>query len=118
MITAESLKRTLRVKSIKKKGKRKKKLCHLFVWFYLGGFSFTTEHTSVGLNLALGAVCEIADSEITVSENSQEIAYAFGIPEAIVSPYLHSGLLKGLNYCNGSYTAFLSPVWHFHTHDL
>ncbi|XVF07479.1 hypothetical protein REPUB_Repub06bG0142700 [Reevesia pubescens] len=72
--------------------------------------SFTTEHTSVGLNIALGAVCEIADSKATVGENSQEIAYAFGMSEAIVSPCLHSGLLKGLNYCNGSYTASLSPV--------
>ncbi|XP_022744777.1 protein downstream neighbor of Son-like isoform X2 [Durio zibethinus] len=72
--------------------------------------SFTTEHTSVGLNIALGAVCEIADSEATVGENSQEMAYAFGIPEAIVSPYLHSGLVKGLSYCNGSYTVSLSPV--------
>ncbi|XP_022747446.1 uncharacterized protein LOC111297096 isoform X4 [Durio zibethinus] len=72
--------------------------------------SFTTEHTSVGLNIAVGAVCEIADSEATVGENSQEIAFAFGIPEAIVSPYLHSGLVKGLNYCNGSYTVSLSPV--------
>ncbi|XVE61346.1 hypothetical protein DITRI_Ditri06bG0032100 [Diplodiscus trichospermus] len=72
--------------------------------------SFTTEHTSVGLNTALGVVCEIADSEATVGENSQEIAYAFGIPEAIVSPNLHSGLVKGLDYCNGSYTVHLSPV--------
>ncbi|XVF55925.1 hypothetical protein PTKIN_Ptkin06aG0075000 [Pterospermum kingtungense] len=72
--------------------------------------SFTTEHTSVGLNVALGAVCEVVDSEATVGENSQEIAYAFGIPEAIVSPYLHSGLLNSLNYCNGSYKVSLSPV--------
>ncbi|XVE96225.1 hypothetical protein REPUB_Repub02eG0203400 [Reevesia pubescens] len=72
--------------------------------------SFTTEHTSVGLNIALGAVCEIADSEATVGENSQEIAYDFGIPESIVSPYLQSGFLKGLNYCKGSYTVLLSPL--------
>ncbi|KAE8668439.1 protein downstream neighbor of Son-like isoform X2 [Hibiscus syriacus] len=48
--------------------------------------SFTTEHTSVGLNIALGPVSQIADSDATVS------------------------LLKGLNYCNGSYTASLSPL--------
>ncbi|MBA0788418.1 hypothetical protein Gotri_006806 [Gossypium trilobum] len=71
--------------------------------------SFTTEHTSVGLNTALGVVSQIADSEVTV-EDSQETAYTFGIPEAIVSPCLHSGLLKGLSYCNGSYTVSLSPV--------
>ncbi|XP_039068305.1 uncharacterized protein LOC120214486 [Hibiscus syriacus] len=72
--------------------------------------SFTTEHTSVGLNVALGVVSQIADSDATVSEDSQEVADEFGIPETIISPYLHSGLLKGLNYCNGSYTASLSPV--------
>ncbi|XP_039039728.1 LOW QUALITY PROTEIN: protein downstream neighbor of Son-like [Hibiscus syriacus] len=72
--------------------------------------SFTTEHTSVGLNIALGPVSQIADSDATVSEDSQEITNEFGIPETIISPYLHSGLLKGLNYCNGSYTASLSPV--------
>ncbi|MBA0625047.1 hypothetical protein Godav_010299 [Gossypium davidsonii] len=71
--------------------------------------SFTTEHTSVGLNTALGVVSQIADSEVTL-EDSQETAYTFGIPEAIVSPCLHSGLLKGLSYCNGSYTVSLSPV--------
>ncbi|PPD95897.1 hypothetical protein GOBAR_DD07064 [Gossypium barbadense] len=71
--------------------------------------SFTTEHTSVGLNTALGVVSQIADSEVTV-EDSQETAYTFGIHEAIVSPCLHSGLLKGLSYCNGSYTVSLSPV--------
>ncbi|GMI63312.1 hypothetical protein like AT3G54750 [Hibiscus trionum] len=72
--------------------------------------SFTTEHTSVGLNIALGVVSQIADSEATVSEDSQETANEFGIPETIVSPYLHSCLLKGLSHCNGSYTVSLSPV--------
>ncbi|XP_039070236.1 protein downstream neighbor of Son-like [Hibiscus syriacus] len=72
--------------------------------------SFTTEHTSVGLNIALGVVSQIADSDTTVSEDSQEIANEFGIPETIISPHLHSGLLKGLRYCNESYTASLSPV--------
>ncbi|OMO95037.1 Donson [Corchorus capsularis] len=72
--------------------------------------SFTTELASVGLNTALEAVCEEADSEATIDEESEEISDAFGIPEAIVSPRMLSGLLKGLNYCNGSYTASLSPV--------
>ncbi|GMJ13977.1 hypothetical protein like AT3G54750 [Hibiscus trionum] len=74
--------------------------------------SFTTEHTSVGLNIALGTVCEIADSsEATSDENTQEIAgYSFGVPEAVVSPNLNSGLLKGLKYCNGSYIVSLTPV--------
>ncbi|OMP05790.1 Donson [Corchorus capsularis] len=72
--------------------------------------SFTTELASVGLNIALEAVCEEADTEATIDEESEEISDAFGIPEAIVSPRMLSGLLKGLNYCNGSYTASLSPV--------
>ncbi|XP_039022698.1 protein downstream neighbor of son homolog isoform X2 [Hibiscus syriacus] len=67
--------------------------------------SFTTEHTSVGLNTALGTLCEIAgSSEATSDENTQEIiGYSFGVPEAIVSPHLNSGLLKELKYCDGSY---------------
>ncbi|KAK8504450.1 hypothetical protein V6N12_030546 [Hibiscus sabdariffa] len=74
--------------------------------------SFTTDHTSVGLNIALGTVSEIADSsEATSDENTQEITgYSFGVPEAIVSPNLNSGLLKGLKYCNGSYVVSLTPV--------
>ncbi|KAK8488464.1 hypothetical protein V6N11_059441 [Hibiscus sabdariffa] len=74
--------------------------------------SFTTDHTSVGLNIALGTVSEIADSsEATSDGNTQEITgYSFGVPEAIVSPNLNSGLLKGLKYCNGSYVVSLTPV--------
>ncbi|OMO86047.1 Donson [Corchorus capsularis] len=90
--------------------------------------SFTTELASVGLNIALEAVseeadneaivgeepkeivCEEVDSEATVGEEPEEISDAFGIPEAIGSPHMLSGLLKGLNYCNGSYTVSLSPV--------
>ena len=77
-----------------------------FGWF----FSFITEPTSVGLNVALGATCEKSDSQAAAGEDLQESSFAFGIPEAIVSPSLCSGLLKGLKYDNGSYTAFLSPI--------
>ncbi|KAK8371149.1 hypothetical protein V6Z12_A01G225900 [Gossypium hirsutum] len=69
--------------------------------------SFTTEHTSVGLNIGVGAVCEIGDS----SEATQEtIGYAFDIPGVMVSPHLNSGLVKGLKYCNDSYIVSLSPL--------
>lgn len=85
-------------------------ITHLFSDLTWVVFSFTTEHTSVGLNIALATACEKADSEATVAEDSQETAYAFGIPKVVVSPYLLAGLLKGLNYCNGSYAVSLSPV--------
>ncbi|MBA0607916.1 hypothetical protein Godav_020179 [Gossypium davidsonii] len=69
--------------------------------------SFTTEHTSVGLNIGVGAVCEIGDS----SEATQEtIGYAFDIPGVMVSPHLNSGLVKGLKYCNDAYIVSLTPL--------
>ncbi|KAB1205646.1 hypothetical protein CJ030_MR7G017818 [Morella rubra] len=71
--------------------------------------SFTTEPTSVGLNVALGTACEKSASQAASGEGLQESSYAFGIPEATVSPYLCSGFLKGLKYAGGSYTASLSP---------
>ncbi|XP_065622768.1 uncharacterized protein LOC111991103 [Quercus suber] len=72
--------------------------------------SFITEPTSVGLNVALGATCEKSDSQAAAGEGLQESSFAFGIPEAIVTPSLCSGLLKGLKYDNGSYTASLCPI--------
>ncbi|GLT88392.1 hypothetical protein SLE2022_064190 [Rubroshorea leprosula] len=72
--------------------------------------SFTTECTSIGLNVALGAVSEKTDTEETVSQSSQKTTNAFGISETFVSPYLSSGLLKSLNYSSGSYTVSLSSV--------
>ncbi|XP_062167488.1 uncharacterized protein LOC133873750 isoform X2 [Alnus glutinosa] len=72
--------------------------------------SITTEPTSIGLNVALGAAGEKSDSETAAGEGLQESSYAFGMPEATVTPCLYSGLLKGLKYMNGSYTASLSPI--------
>lgn len=70
-------------------------------------FSFTTEHTSVGLNIGVGAVCEIGDSREATQET---IGYAFDIPGVMVSPHLNSGLVKGLKYCNDSYIVSLTPL--------
>lgn len=64
--------------------------------------SFMTEPTSMALNVALEAVDEKSDTK--------EASNAFGIPEAIVTSHLRSGLLKGLKYSNGSYTATVSPI--------
>jgi hypothetical protein len=72
-------------------------------------FSFTTERTSIGLNAALETACEKPDQAAAV-EGLQESSHAFGIPEATVAPCLGSGFLKGLKYCDGSYTASLSPA--------
>ncbi|KAI9153672.1 hypothetical protein LWI28_014816 [Acer negundo] len=80
--------------------------------------SFRTDRTSVGLNVALGAVSKKSDTEATVDESDTQATAGedlrptcpFGISEAIITPYLQSGYLKGLEHSNGSYTAFLSPV--------
>lgn len=73
-------------------------------------FSFTTERTSVGLNVALGPVCEKSNAQATEDESLQLTNPIFGVPEAIVTPYLRSGYLKSLKHSEGSYTASLSPV--------
>ncbi|XP_062112345.1 uncharacterized protein LOC133823532 isoform X2 [Humulus lupulus] len=72
--------------------------------------SFSTEPTSTGLNVALEAVSEKPDTQAAAGEGLKDASYAFGIPEAVVTPQLHSGFLKGLKYSNGSYTASLSPI--------
>ncbi|KAL5545652.1 hypothetical protein UlMin_005339 [Ulmus minor] len=72
--------------------------------------SFTTEPTSIALNVALEAVSEKSDPQAASSDGLQEVGYAFGIPEAIVAPHLRSSLLKGLKYSNGSYTATRSSI--------
>lgn len=72
--------------------------------------SFTTERTSIGLNVALRAVCEKPETEALVDEGLREITETFGIPESIVTPYLCSGQLKGLKYCQDSYTVSLSAA--------
>ncbi|KAM7261646.1 hypothetical protein ACFE04_020723 [Oxalis oulophora] len=65
--------------------------------------SFTTVHTSVGLNAALRLDSENTDKELQVTD------HAFGINGATVAPFSCSGFLKGLKYCSGSYDASLSP---------
>ncbi|KAF5734002.1 protein downstream neighbor of Son [Tripterygium wilfordii] len=72
--------------------------------------NFVTERTSTGLNVALGTFSEKSDSLAASDEHCLESSCAFGIAEARVVPCLHSGILKSLKYCNGSYTASLSPV--------
>ncbi|KAB5519591.1 hypothetical protein DKX38_023910 [Salix brachista] len=71
--------------------------------------NFTTERTSIGLNVALKTAGEKPDEAAAV-EGLQESSHSFGIPEAIVAPCLRSGFLKGLKFCDGSYVASLSPV--------
>ncbi|KAF3442788.1 hypothetical protein FNV43_RR16705 [Rhamnella rubrinervis] len=72
--------------------------------------SFTTEPTTTALNAALEAVCEKSDTRTEASEGLEESNYAFGIPEAVVTPFLCSGPLKWLKYSNCSYTATVSPL--------
>ncbi|XP_031395522.1 protein downstream neighbor of Son isoform X1 [Punica granatum] len=72
----------------------------------LGSFeaSFMTEGISIGLNAALEAIRAEPNSE------DPKDSPAFGISEATVSPFLLSGSLKSLRFCDGSYTASISPA--------
>uniref|UniRef100_A0A803QIA1 Protein downstream neighbor of Son n=1 Tax=Cannabis sativa TaxID=3483 RepID=A0A803QIA1_CANSA len=57
--------------------------------------SFLTEPTSTGLNVALEAVSEKPDTQASAGEGLKEASYAFGIPEAVVAPQLHSDTKPG-----------------------
>ncbi|KAF8403417.1 hypothetical protein HHK36_011520 [Tetracentron sinense] len=72
--------------------------------------SFTTEPISLGLNVALETSCQKSDPQTDTGKGLPESSYAFGVPEAVVSPCLLSASLRGLKYFNGSYTASLSRV--------
>ncbi|XP_022158390.1 protein downstream neighbor of Son-like isoform X2 [Momordica charantia] len=72
--------------------------------------SFSTDPVSISLNVALGSAAAKSDFPSTASEGAQLIGHTFEIPEAIASPSLRSGFLKGLKYCGSSYTASLSPA--------
>ncbi|KAJ9701110.1 hypothetical protein PVL29_006454 [Vitis rotundifolia] len=77
---------------------------------FMLNYSFTTEPTSIGLKAGVETVGLKADTQAATGEAIQESTYAFGIPEAVVTCYMHSVFLKGLEYANGSVTACLSPV--------
>lgn len=72
--------------------------------------SFVTEPNSIGLNVALKSTSEKSESKVGSSENLQDRRSTFGIPEAVVMSRLCSSSLKGVRYCDGSYTASLSRV--------
>lgn len=72
--------------------------------------SFVTEPNSIGLNVALKSTSEKSESKVASSENLQDRRSTFGIPEAVVMSRLCSSSLKGVRYCDGSYTASLSRV--------
>ena len=73
-------------------------------------YSFVTEPSSIGLNVALKSTCEKSESKAAGSESLQDQGSTFGIPEVVVSSRLCSCSLKGVRYSDESYTASLSPV--------
>lgn len=77
------------------------------IWFVS---SFTSEPTSIGLNISIEAAPEKSDCQERAAEDLQGNSSAFGIPEAIVTPKLRLGFLKSLKFSNGSYTASVSPT--------
>uniref|UniRef100_A0A7N0UWM1 Uncharacterized protein n=1 Tax=Kalanchoe fedtschenkoi TaxID=63787 RepID=A0A7N0UWM1_KALFE len=70
--------------------------------------SFTTESSSVGLNVALETLTE--KSEEAKVECLKDGISTFGISDAVVAPELCSAVLKGLKYCNNSFSASLTLV--------
>lgn len=72
--------------------------------------SFVTEPASIGLNVSLDNVCQKSVPEAKAGEVFDKNKCVFGIPNTTISPQLRSAYLKGLKYCNGSYTASLSPA--------
>ncbi|KAA8518426.1 hypothetical protein F0562_015900 [Nyssa sinensis] len=72
--------------------------------------SFVTEPASIGLNAALEIISQKSNPQAKEVEGLQESCHVFGIRNTILSPHLHSAFLKGLKYCNDSYTASPSPV--------
>ncbi|KAK6942501.1 hypothetical protein RJ641_027878 [Dillenia turbinata] len=71
--------------------------------------SFVTESTSTGLNVAFETIGQ-KNTETGAGEcPSPNTFNTFGIADTVFTPALSCGLLKGLKYCNNSYTAFLSP---------
>jgi len=72
--------------------------------------SFTTEPLSIGLNVALDAICQKTEPSTDTSHSLPENGDILGIPEAVPSPYLRSASLRSLKYCNGSYVAHVTPV--------
>lgn len=73
-------------------------------------YSFATDFSSIGLNVALKSISEKDKSEAVDSESLQEHINTFGIPESVVTPRMCSSSLKGVRYSDGSYTASLLPV--------
>ncbi|KAI3447385.1 hypothetical protein Pfo_004050 [Paulownia fortunei] len=65
--------------------------------------SFLTESRTTGLNVGL----DIARDQQLAQQKS---GHPFGVLNATLSPHLHSAFLKGMKYCYGSYTAFLSSI--------
>ncbi|ONK65543.1 uncharacterized protein A4U43_C07F38180 [Asparagus officinalis] len=72
--------------------------------------SFTTEPSSIGLNVALEFLCQGHDPSTDSSNSLPKDGDALGVPEAIPSPQLRSSSLKSLKYSNGSYVAYVTPV--------
>ncbi|GFP94930.1 hypothetical protein PHJA_001637400 [Phtheirospermum japonicum] len=73
--------------------------------------SFSTESTSIGLNVGLDIIAkdqssqpEKADEQLPENDNP------FGIPNTTLSLQRQSAFLKGLKYGDCSYEAFLSPA--------
>ncbi|KAH1139424.1 hypothetical protein GLYMA_10G214400v4 [Glycine max] len=71
---------------------------------FLLNYSFVTEPSSIGLNVALKSTCEKPESKAAGSESLQDHGSTFGIPEAVVTSRLCSCSLKGVSTLSGMRT--------------
>ncbi|RVW23607.1 hypothetical protein CK203_095850 [Vitis vinifera] len=73
--------------------------------------TFCNEPTSIALNAAVETVGQKSDTQGATGEGIQESTYAFGIPDAVVTSFMHSAFLKGLKIWQWFLSsACLSPV--------
>lgn len=71
--------------------------------------SFTTQPTSVGLNVGLDVISRDSKPE-GARDDPEQNDKLFGVPNVTLFPLLRSAFLKGLKYGSDSYTALLSHV--------
>lgn len=69
-----------------------------------------TESTSIGLHVGLDTANNQSPQQAEAGMQIEENEFSFGIPNTTLSLQRHSSFLKGLQYCDTSYTALLSPI--------
>lgn len=72
--------------------------------------SFTTDPSSLSLNVALDSASQKSSLPIDLTKSSGESGEAFGIRDAALDPCLQSAYLRQLNYSNDCYVAHAARI--------